>query len=137
MATHVLTILAVEDLDRAKRFYREAFDWTRTVDVPVYAEFTLPGGMRLGLYEREGFGRNTNQVPARIPAGAIGPTELYFHVDDLPGAIARMRRAGARELSPLAARDWGDEAAYFADPDGNVVVLARPITSGSAAPRSG
>ncbi len=33
--------------------------------------------------------------------------------------------AGARELSPLAPRDWGDEAAYFADPDGNVLAVAR------------
>jgi hypothetical protein len=28
-------------------------------------------------------------------------------------------------LSPLALRDWGDEAAYFSDPDGHVVVVAR------------
>ena len=28
---------------------------------------------------------------------------------------ARVKDAGARELSPLAPRDWGEEAAYFAD----------------------
>ena len=30
---------------------------------------------------------------------------------------------------PAAPRDWGDEAAYFADPDGNVLVVARPLGS--------
>jgi len=33
------------------------------------------------------------------------------------GAAQRLRDAGARELSPSAPREWGDEAGYFADPD--------------------
>ena len=126
-ARHVLTILAVEDLARAKAFYEAAFGWERLVDVPVYVELAVPGGMRLGLYARDGFAHNTGQAPAPTPAGAITPTELYLWVDDLDGALERMTGAGARLLSARAARDWGDEAAYFADPDGNVVVLARPL----------
>ncbi len=126
---HVLTILAVEDLPRAIDFYRRAFGWEQVVDVPVYAEFALPGGMGLGLYERHGFGRNTGQVPSRVAPGEIAPAEIYFQTDELASAIARVVAAGARELSPLAVRDWGDEAAYFADPDGNVLVLARPVSA--------
>lgn len=124
---HVLTILAVEELGRAVDFYERGFGWEKAVAVPVYVEFALPGGMRLGLYERTAFGRNTGEVPHRVPAGALAPTELYFHVDDLPTSLERLRRAGARELSPLATRPWGDEAAYFSDPDGNVLVLARVL----------
>ena len=45
-------------------------------------------------------------------------------------AIERLVRAGARELSPLAVRPWGDEAAYFADPSGNVLVVARAASMG-------
>lgn len=127
-ARHVLTILAVGDLERSKRFYASAFDWQRTVDEPVYVELELPGGMRLGLYERGGFGRNTGQLPEQIPEGALAPTELYFHVEDPARAARSLAGAGARELSPLTARPWGDEAAYFADPDGNVLVVARPLT---------
>jgi catechol 2,3-dioxygenase-like lactoylglutathione lyase family enzyme len=126
-ARHVLTILAVDDVARAAAFYADGLGWARTVETPVYVELTAAGGMRLGLYAREGFGRNTGAVPARTPAGALAPTEIYLHVDDLDAALARLRAAGARPLSPRAPRDWGDEAAYFADPDGNVVVLARPL----------
>lgn len=83
--------------------------------------------MRLGLYERESFGTNTGSAPMRTPAGQLAPTELYLHTDDVTGVVARLREARARELSPLAPRPWGDEAAYFADADGNVVVVARPL----------
>ena len=126
-ARHVLTIIAVADLARARRFYADAFGWLLQVDAPSYAEFALPGGTRFGVYERRGFARNTGQLPVETPAGALSPTELYFHVEDLIGAIDRVRRAGGRCLSELSAREWGDEAAYFADPDGNVLVLARPL----------
>ena len=52
---------------------------------------------------------------------------LYLRVDDLPAAVDALEAAGARLLSAAAPRDWGDEAAYFADPDGNVLVVARPV----------
>lgn len=128
---HALTILAVEDLPRSVAFYSVAFGWPQIVSVPVYAEFALPDGMRFGLYQREGFGRNTGQVPVRMARGELAPTELYFYPESIEEAMPRLVAAGARKLSDLAARDWGDEAAYFADPDGNVLVLARPLATGA------
>jgi catechol 2,3-dioxygenase-like lactoylglutathione lyase family enzyme len=124
-ARYVLTILAVRDAATAAGFYASAFGLEKIVDTPVYVELRDAAGMRLGLYRREGFAKNTGVVPEAVPPGAIGASELYFHVDDPLAAIAALKRAGARELSPFALRDWGDEAAYFADPDGNVVVVAR------------
>ena len=125
--SHILTILAVGDREVSLAFYRDAFGWPLRAEVPVYAEFELPDGRGLGVYQREGFGKNTNQAPEVVPEGGISGTEIYLRCDDLPAAIERIRAAGGRELSPLAPRDWGDEAAYFADPDGNVLVLARPL----------
>jgi catechol 2,3-dioxygenase-like lactoylglutathione lyase family enzyme len=139
-ARHVLTILAVADLPRAVRFYRKAFGWPRAVDTPVYTEFELPDGNRLGLYRREGFGRNVGRLPARVARGAITATELYLRVDDVAAVVRGLRAARVRELSPLAPRDWGDEVAYLADPDGNVLAVARlldasaPVSPGAPAP---
>jgi predicted enzyme related to lactoylglutathione lyase len=124
---HVLTILAVERFRESVDFYEAAFGWPAVVTTPVYVEFALTGGQRLGIYERESFGRNTGRVPSTIPDAELAPTELYFYADDLRPAIERLKRAGARELSALAHRPWGDEAAYFADPSGNVLVMARPL----------
>ncbi len=131
-ARHVLTILAVDDVARAAAFYRGAFGWTAAVELPHYVELALPGGMRLGLYARAGFANNTGARPADRPVAPEGlapmttATELYLHVDDLDAAEAALASQGARRLSARAARDWGDVAAYYADPDGNVVVVARP-----------
>lgn len=130
-ARHVLTILAVDDLERAERFYAGTFDWPVTVSAPVYRELSLPGGQRLGVYRREGFERNTGTTAQPRPRTGTTSTELYLHVGDLPATCARLHQSGARCLSPSAPRDWGDEAAYFADPDGNVVVVARPLTGDS------
>lgn len=134
-ARHVLTILAVSDLERSRRFYREAFGWPERVHVPVYVEFALPGGRGLGLYVREGFARNVGQAPEPCLPGAITATEIYLHCSDLDVAASRLEGAGACQLSPRAPRDWGDEAAYFADPDGNVLVVARPMAAGGGQDR--
>ena len=130
-ARHVLTILAVEDLARSVAFYREAFGWPARVEVPVYVELALPDGNGLGLYAQAGFASNVGQVPTLATPERIGGTELYLRVDDLDEAIRRLAAAGARLLSARAPRDWGDEAAYYADPDGNVLVVARPPEEGA------
>ena len=53
--------------------------------------------------------------------------EVYVQVEDLDGAIERLGAAGATPLSERHEREWGHEAAYFADPDGNVVAVAREL----------
>jgi len=126
---HVLTVLAFDDLPRAA-FYRAAFGWAVAVEAPVYVELALPGGMRLGLYQREAFGRSTGQAPVAVPPGALSTAELYLQAGDLEAAVAGLEVAGARCLSPAAVRDWGDEVAYFADPEGHVLAVARPRGGG-------
>jgi len=128
-ARHILTILAVANLERSRTFYDAAFAWEVSVEAPVYVEYALPTGMLLGLYQREHFARNTGIAPAVLPEGAISGTEIYLRVDDVTSAGARMERAGARILSAAAPRSWGDEVAYFADPDGNVIAVARPLAA--------
>ena len=123
MRTH-LVVLAVADLARSKAFYSAAFGWRLGHAESVYAEFRVAPGFGVGLYLRSAFSANTGVVPSGVPAEATTSTEIYIRVDDLPAAVARMGKAGARLLSPAAKRVWGDEAAYYADPDGNVVVVA-------------
>ena len=103
----------------------------------------LPAGLRLeghgGGADLRGAGaargHEAGAVPARwLPAqhAAPGPqhdqtssTELYLYPDDLEATSRKVLASGGRQLDALAARDWGDDAAYYADPEGNVVVLAR------------
>lgn len=122
-----LIILAVSDLARSVEFYRSVFDWQKTVQTQTYVEFELRPGLGVGLYQREGFARNVGQIPSPVPGEQLTSTEIYFRTQDPHRFIAQLEQAGARVLSPMALRDWGDEAAYFADPDGNVIVIARVV----------
>ena len=128
---HVLTIFATADLDRSSQFYHEAFGWPILVEHPVYVEFELPEGRRFGLYQREPWMKLMGE-PMTIPhGGALTGAEIYFYCEDIDLAIAKIEAVKPRKLSELHYRDWGDECAYYADPDGNVIVLARPFLPGA------
>ncbi len=122
----LLTILYVRDLRAAAAFYSAAFGWPRTVDEPVYVEYQAAPGARLGLMP-QGSTRHFlgAELGARTPSDGCPRAEIYARVEDPAAAGARLEAAGARCTSPLAPRDWGDEAAYYLDPDGYVVVVAR------------
>lgn len=47
-----LSILYVADLARARAFYDAAFGFRTMVQVPVYVEFRVNAGARLGLLPR-------------------------------------------------------------------------------------
>jgi predicted enzyme related to lactoylglutathione lyase len=133
-AQHVMTILAVTDLAHAARFYAEVFAWPKKIDTPRLVSFQIPGGVELALYDREGFALTTGRAPQPLMVGAITGTEIYLHHPDPEEVIERLERHGARRLSPLSARPWGDEAAYYADPDGNVIGVGRPLPKDTSTP---
>jgi catechol 2,3-dioxygenase-like lactoylglutathione lyase family enzyme len=122
----VQVIFAVSDVRRSAAFYEQAFGWPRNqrIDYSNYVEFELRGGT-LGLYERSGYAEEVGAEPVRVPEDAVAPAYLYVRVDDAVEAAARLEAAGARPLSPLVDRSWGERAAWFADPDGNVVAVAQ------------
>ena len=122
-----VTILAVGDLAHSVAFYRDVFGWPLRTNTQTFVAFDLGGGASLGLYTREGFGSSAGKAPQALAYGDVAGTELYLLFDDPAPYLERLRVRGARVLSALAARPWGDEAAYFADPDGNVLAVARRL----------
>jgi len=130
--TLALTILYVRDLARAARFYDAAFCWPKSVNVPVYVEYRVNDGARLGLMP-QGHTRHFlgEELGTRRPTDDCPRAEVYLRVKDLDGAIARLDALGAVCTSPRAAKSWGDEAAYYLDHDGYVLAVAR-IGSGGA-----
>ena len=125
---HDVTILATEDLENSVAFYMKAFDWSIRLQSKSYVEFELPGGLGLAVCTLDGFEKHIGLKP-NIKSGAVTPVQVYLRSDDLARAIARLHSAGARPLSNLKKRDWGEEAAYFADPDGHVLVISRTTSS--------
>jgi predicted enzyme related to lactoylglutathione lyase len=121
-------IFAVSDLERSLAFYESAFDWPRNdrIDFANYVELHPADGGTIGLYERTGFAETVGAEPLSIDDGKVPPAYVYVRVDDVAATVARLEAAGGRPLSALRARDWGETAAWFADPDGNVIAVAGP-----------
>ncbi|HEY7794678.1 MAG TPA: VOC family protein [Gaiellaceae bacterium] len=119
-------VFAVGDLARSVAFYETVFGWPRNerIDFAEYVELHPDEGGTLGLCERPTYGRLVG-ADAVQTNGDVSPAYLYVRLADPEAAAARIRDAGGRELAPFAARSWGEVAGWFADPDGNVVALAR------------
>jgi predicted enzyme related to lactoylglutathione lyase len=119
-------ILAVSDLQRSLAFWESAFDWPRNerIDYANYVELHPSDGGTIGLFERQGFAGTVGAEPIEIEDDAVPPAYVYVRVDDVEEAAGRLEAAGGRALSPLAPRHWGETAAWFADPDGNVIAVA-------------
>ena len=122
---HELTVFAVTDVERMTAFYEAAFGWGRRADFPIYVELADPTGQGVAFYEREAFSQNTGITPEPAPEGGLTGAELYLRCDDLGASIERREGAGARLLRARTLKDWGEEVAYYADPEGNVVALAQ------------
>ncbi|WP_412517809.1 VOC family protein [Actinomadura madurae] len=117
-----------DDLEAAKDWY------TGLLGIPPYFSAPGPDGgtayyeFRVGDYEHE-----LGLVDARFrpgggaatagPAGAI----IYWHVDDLEAAVARLLSLGAREHEGITERGDGFTTASVVDPFGNILgVMSNP-----------
>ena len=120
-----IVILAVEDLGRATAFYHAAFGWPTEVDTPACVEFAFPPACGSGSISARPLAGPWVPQRSRRPRARCASTELYLFPGDLEPAVERALAAGARPLRPISRREWGDDVAYVADPDGNVIALAQ------------
>jgi lactoylglutathione lyase len=108
-------ILYVSDVDRAARFYEDAFGFERTYEWTqdgrvVYAAHKR-GESRLAFGEGEG----------------RGGFELCIYVDDVDATAARLRDLGAGEVKAAEDMPWGERMAYFDDLDGHRLHVTSPV----------
>lgn len=113
-------MMPVEDLGRARDFYRDVLGMPFLFEVPRMAFFDL-GGVRLMLGEREGDG-DGDAAPGSI---------LYYRVDDIQ--VAR-RSLGERGVSfdqePALIAEMEDHdlwMAFFHDSEGNQLALMSEV----------
>jgi catechol 2,3-dioxygenase-like lactoylglutathione lyase family enzyme len=112
-------MIAVKDLDRARRFYEETLglkakdEWGEGVTLES-------GDTRLNLYRSEFAGTNK-------------ATALTFDVDDIDKEVQELKEKGIffekydlpglQEQGDLYVADEGFKTAWFKDPDGNILSL--------------
>lgn len=108
------------DLPQAKDWYAEMLGIQPYFEVlgadgrPGYYEF------RFGDYQHELGLADLRYAPEGSGTGRAGP-RVYWQVDDVPAALARLRELGAEEYEAPVDRGMGFITASAVDPFGNVV----------------
>lgn len=121
----IMFILYVADQEKSKVFYQNVLQLEPVVDVPGMTEFTLKNGVLFGLMPNDGIVHTLgNTLPHPNKGQGIPRCELYLKLDDARSYIDRALNAGAKLLSSMQERPWGDTAGYVADPDGHVLAFA-------------
>lgn len=110
-----------DDVKAARKWYSELLGMDPyfqrpDAENPAYIEFRLGDDQdELGIIDRK--------YQPRAATPGPGGVVLYWHVDDVRGALDRFKSVGASEYEPLIEREAGFVTASVLDPFGNVVGL--------------
>jgi catechol 2,3-dioxygenase-like lactoylglutathione lyase family enzyme len=128
---HVLT-LAVDDLERALRFYRDGlglqtagvigteFAGDETHAAGAIALFPLHGGLILALYPRTDLAKDASIPPGPPASGAFSFGHAVGSRNEVDAVLAAAQAAGATVTDPPHDRPWGIYSGYFRDPNGHL-----------------
>jgi catechol 2,3-dioxygenase-like lactoylglutathione lyase family enzyme len=118
--------LAVDDLDRAVRFYRDGLGWPtegivgQQFEHGAVAFFDLQAGVRLALWPRKSLAHDTGLAPAAPGATQFSLGHNVASRTEVDAVMAQARGAGAHVVKPAGDTFWGGYAGYFQDPDGHL-----------------
>jgi uncharacterized glyoxalase superfamily protein PhnB len=121
-------ILFVGDQEVSCRFYEHLLRRKADLHVPGMSEFHLSENLTLGLMPAANMNSILDEkLPDPALAQGVPRCELYLYVKDVKKEYEHALSTGARMISPLMERNWGDMACYFSDPDGHLVAFAQKI----------
>ena len=116
-----LITLAVDDLERALRFYRDGMGLPTPGIIGTEFEhgavvfIELSGGLKLALWPRASLAHDSGvEIPA---AGAVSLAHNVGSREEVDAVMAQAQAAGARIAKPAAETFYGGYAGYFQDPD--------------------
>jgi catechol 2,3-dioxygenase-like lactoylglutathione lyase family enzyme len=98
--------LAVNDLERARRFYEDKLGFEAEAQVAETVRYRCGGGTGLAIFER--------------PMTPVDRTVAAFEVPDIEAEVADLRSRGV-EVEGVITLDSGARRAFFKDPDGNII----------------
>lgn len=124
----VETILYVNDQQASTDFYVKLFRQNPDLNVPGMTEFELAENCKLGLMPNKGIAKIlSDKTPNPALGDGIPRCELYLYVDNVELEFENAMRIGAKLISGLKDRDWGDKVCYFADIDGHIIAFAEQL----------
>ena len=122
--------LAVDDLERALKFYRDGLGFPTQGIVGTEFEhgavafFELQDGLKLAIWTRKDLAHET-----KVPLGPRSATEFALGHNvaskaDVEAVMEQARKAGAVITDPAHDAFWGGYTGSFQDPDGHLWEIA-------------
>ncbi len=122
------TILYVNNQQASAEFYTKLFRQSPDLDVPGMTEFKLAENCKLGLMPNKGIAKIlADKTPHPDLGNGIPRCELYFYVENIELEFDNAINIGAKLISAIKARDWGDKVCYFSDMDGHIIAFAEKL----------
>lgn len=135
--------LAVADLERALRFYRDGLglatpgiigtEFPGDDTTPAGAAVMLPldGGMTLALYPRSELAKDAEVPVAPATTGGFSIGHFVETREEVDALLAQAEAAGATLTDTAHERPWGLYSGYFLDLDGHLwEVVCKPEEAG-------
>lgn len=119
-------ILYVADQNRSSDFYSLVLNKKPSLYVPGMTEFELSPNLKLGLMPEKGIIKILkNKTPNPALGNGIPRCELYLKSENAHEYYENAIIAGAKPVSRMQKRDWGDTVGYVADFDGHILAFAK------------
>jgi uncharacterized glyoxalase superfamily protein PhnB len=110
--------LVTENVPALAQFYSRSFGCQASGN-DIHAELEI-GGLSLAIFTRQGM---EEMAPGSMQGAGYGSFTLGFEVEDVDGEYERLKALGVPVVKPPATYGWGARAAWFRDPDGNIIDL--------------
>lgn len=114
-------LIAVNDMDRAIRFYKEIFGLQVILDqdgnVIMSEGLVLQDAKIWQQFLDKGLVQKNNM------------TELYFEEPDIEGFVKKLEESDfeIEYVNELMEHSWGQKVVRFYDPDGNLIEVGTPV----------
>ncbi len=116
----------VKDVDQAISFYRDQLGFREEMHpAPTFAAMSL-GNLRLLLSAPSGASGGGQAMPDGRKPEPGGWNRISLEVSDLPGTVARLRKAGVHFRNDVVTGVGGRQV-LLDDPSGNPVELFEPL----------
>jgi catechol 2,3-dioxygenase-like lactoylglutathione lyase family enzyme len=125
-----LITLAVDDLERALRFYRDGLGLPsagivgQEFEHGAVAFFDLALGLKLAVWPRQSLAHDSGLPVTPRSATEFSLAHNVASREEVDAVMEEARRAGATITKPAGPTFWGGYAGYFQDPDGHLWEVA-------------
>ena len=122
--------LAIDDLDRSLRFYRDGLGLATEGVIGTEFEngavvfIELEGGTILSLWPARSLTNEAQVAATKNRLGAVSLGHIVKTKAEVDAILAAAEKAGGTVTDPARDRFWGGYSGHFHDPDGHIWEIA-------------